>query len=152
MIKPLLEPEFIPAIVELRKFNNDVKKEKEKTHLIVCVERDNGFIYRREFDCFKDGVDDERNIFMVERIIKTILWLVGGFKIYIAGSHTIYQKIKEYYSVGGLRDFDRDFMSTVYERPFEVVEVSSDSAPQEIKSNVQAGGYLKGKRIVYVDK
>ena len=147
MIKPLLEPEFIPAIVELRKFNNDVKKEKEKTHLIVCVERDNGFIYRREFDCFKDGVDDERNIFMVERIIKTILWLVGGFKIYIAGSHTIYQKIKEYYSVGGLRDFDRDFMSTVYERPFEVVEVSSDSAPQEIKSNVQAGGYLKGKRI-----
>ena len=147
MIKPLLEQEFKPAIIELRKFNEDVKKEKEKTHLIVCVERDGGYIYRKEFDCFKDGVDDDRNYFMVERIIKTILWVVGGFKIYIAGSHKIYEKIKEYYSVNGLRDFDRDFMSTVYERPFEVVEVSYEDAPKEIKSDVQAGGYLKGKRI-----
>ena len=147
MIKPLLDRDFIPAIVELRKFNKEVSLQKEKTHLIVCVERDNGYIYRREFDCFIDGFNDEKNIFMVERIIKTILWLVGGYKIYIAGSHTIYQKIKEYYSVGGLRDFDRDFMSTVYERPFEVVEVSYQDAPQERKSNVQAGGYLKGKRI-----
>ena len=38
-------------------------------------------------------------------------------------------------------------MSTVYEKPFEVIEVSYLDAPQEKKSNVQAGGYLKGKRI-----
>ena len=103
MIKPLLEQEFKPAIIELRKFNEDVKKEKEKTHLIVCVERDGGYIYRKEFDCFKDGVDDDRNYFMVERIIKTILWVVGGFKIYIAGSHKIYVCHGHQYGVGANR-------------------------------------------------
>ena len=147
MIKPILDQDFKPAILELRKFNSDVSKEKEKTHLIVCVERDNGYIYRKEFDCFKDGVNDERNNFIVERIIKTILWVVGGYKIYTAGSHRIYEKIKEYYSVGGLRDFDRDFMSTVYERPFEVVEVSILDAPKEKTSSIAAGGFLNGKRI-----
>ena len=106
MIKPILEPEFKPAIIELRSFFEDVKKYPNKQHLIVSVERANGYIYRKEFDILPDGVDDERNTFIVERIIKCILWVVGGFKIYIAGSHIVFNNIKKYYSDGALREFD----------------------------------------------
>ena len=69
MVKPVLEPEFLPAIIELRKFNEDVKKYDNRQHLIVAVERANGYVYRREFDIFPDGVDDERNTFITERLI-----------------------------------------------------------------------------------
>lgn len=148
MIKPYLEPEFKPAIIELRKFNSDVLKQEEKQHLIIAIERENGYIYRREFEVFKDGYDDQRNILVIERFIKSILWVVGGFKIYINGSKTIYNDIKTRYFPGGLREFDYNFMSTVYEKPFEVVYVEDPlDMPKERGCSLPAGGNLKGHRI-----
>jgi len=147
MIKPILEPEFKPAIIELRKFNEDVAKYANKQHIIIAVERDNGYVYRKEFDILPDGIDDERSTFILERYIKSILWLVGGFRIYIAGSHKVFENIKSYYTPGGLRDFDYDFMSTCYERPVEVIESTFDNIPLEKKCSVSVGGHLNGKRI-----
>ena len=141
-----LDKGFKPAIIELRKFNEDVQA-SEKNRLIIAVERNNGYVYRKEFDVFKDGIDDERNVFIVERIVKSILWIVGGYKIYIAGSHYIYEKINSYYKDGGLRDFDYHFMSGVYENEVQVIECTYDNIPAEKKSSVPAGGNLKGRRI-----
>ena len=147
MIKPFLEPEFKPAILELRSFFNDVNKYPNKQHLIVSIERANGYIYRKEFDILPDGVDDARNTFIVERMIKSILWVVGGFKIYIAGSHVVFNNIKDYYREGGLRDFDYHFMSTVYEKEMVVIECSYDDIPQMKSSSLSVGGHLEGRRI-----
>jgi len=147
MIKPILDKGFKPAILELRSFNSEVKKYANKQHIIVAVERDNGYIYRKEFDILPEGVNDERNTFITERYIKTILWLVGGYKIYIAGSHKVYEDIHSYYQPKGLRDFDYDFMSTCYERPVEVIECSLDTIPLEKKCSIHVGGHLNGKRI-----
>lgn len=147
MIRPILDQDFLPAILELRRFNEDVKKAKDKQHLIVAVERDNGYIYRREFDIFLDGVDDERNTFITERLIKTILWVIGGFKIYIAGSHVVFENIKDYYRKGGLREFDYEFWSTTFEREVEVIECTYENIPQEVPCSESAGGHLDGRRI-----
>ncbi len=146
MVYNFLDKGFKPAIIELRKFNEDVRA-NEKNRLIIAVERNNGYVYRKEFDVFKDGIDDERNVFIVERIVKSILWIVGGYKIYIAGSHYIYEQIASYYQNGGLRDFDYHFMSGVYENEVQVIECTYDNIPAEKKSSVPAGGNLKGRRI-----
>ena len=142
-----LDKGFLPAIIELRKFNEDVKKEKESNHLIIAVERNNGYVYRKELDVFVDGVNDERNIFIAERLVKSILWVVGGYKIYIAGSHTIYEALNSFYRDGGLREFDYNFMSNVYENEVVIIECDENTIPQEKKSSVPAGGNLKGRRI-----
>ena len=147
MRKPPLDPKFEPAILAIRKFHEDVAKSENKQHLIVAVERAGGYIYRREFDIFADGVDDARNAFMTERLIKSILWIVGGFKIYIAGSHAVYAAIKDYYRKGGLREFDYDFWSTTFEREVEVVESTYETIPQEVPCSESAGGHLDGRRI-----
>lgn len=144
---PILEPEFRPAVIEFRKFNEDVKKAAEKQHVIIAIERDNGYIFRTEFDCFADGLDDERNAFMVERIIKSILWIVGGWKIYLSGSESVFKRIRAAYSPEGLRAFDYDFMSTVYERPMEVVFLPEKDMPEEKRCSVPVGGHLNGRRI-----
>ncbi|MCQ2776150.1 MAG: ROK family protein [Bacilli bacterium] len=147
MFLPILEPEFKGAIFEFRKFVNDVKAADKKQHLIVAVERNDGFIYRKEFDIFEEGVDDERNIFITERTIKSILWIVGGFRIYISGSKKVYERIKDYYRPGGLRDFDYDFMSTVYERNMEVAYREVEDMPKEVSCSIPVGGHLNGRRI-----
>ena len=144
---PVLEPEFKPAVIEFRRFTEDVKNAAEKQHIIIAIERDNGYIFRTEFDCFAEGVDDERNIFMVERIIKSILWVVGGWKIYLSGSESVYRRIKAAYCPDGLRAFDYDFMSTVYERPMEVVFLPEGDMPAEKRCSVPVGGHLNGRRI-----
>lgn len=147
MITPILDKGFKPAIIEFRNFKNDVFKSDKKQKLSVAVEGQNGAIYRKDFDIFADGIDDERNSFIIERYIKCILWVVGGFSIYIAGSDVVYNNIKNYYQNGGLRDFDYHFMSTVFERPMEVIKCDFQNLPHEKKSPVTAGGHLQGKRI-----
>ena len=143
----ILDKGFKPAIVEIRSFNNDVKNSKDKRHLIIAVERNDGYIFRKELDIFAKGVDDKRNIFIVERIIKSILWVVGGYKIYIAGAHDIYEAISSFYKDKGLRDFDYHFMARVYEHEFEVIECDTSTIPKEKNSSFKIGGHLDGKRI-----
>ena len=148
MIKPILEPEFKPAILEFRNFQNEVNKLENKTHLTLSIERNEGLVYRKEFDIFPDGYNDELNTFIVERFIKSILWVVGGYKIFIHGSKVVYENISKYYSVGGLREFDYNFMSTVYEQPFEVFYVEDiNDMPKEKHSPQSAGGHLNGCRV-----
>ncbi len=147
MILPVLDKEFKPAIIELRRFNEDVLKSNNMQHLIIAVKRNSGYVYRKEFDVFKDGIDDERNVFIVERLIKSILWVVGGYEIYISGSKYIYEKIKDFYRVGGLREFDYNFMSNVYEHEVKVIYKEENEMPKEKKSSVPAGGHLDGRRI-----
>lgn len=147
MILPKLDKNFKPAIIELRKFNKDVLESNNYNELIIAVERNNGYVYRKTLKVFKDGIDDERNIFIVERIIKSILWVVGGYKIYIAGSKYIYEQIKSFYQPNGLRDFDYHFMGKVYENTVEVVYCDYDTIPSEKKSSIPTGGFLDGRRI-----
>ncbi len=138
---------FIPAISAIRNFEHDVISAGESDHVGISIERNDGYVYRKEYDIFKKGIDDERNIFMIERIIKTILWTVGGYKIYISGPHYIYEYIKDAYRKGGLREFDYDFMSTVYENEVQVIECSYDELPKEKGTSLSYGGHLKGRRI-----
>ena len=74
--------------------------------------------------------------------------MYGGFKVTVAGSKKIYEKIAEAYKKGGARQFDADFMARVYERPFEVeyVENAAD-APGEHQAADPVGRHLDGCRI-----
>ena len=51
-MREILDKGFKPAIVELRKFREDVAASENKVHLVVAVERNNGYVYRTEFDVF----------------------------------------------------------------------------------------------------
>ena len=73
MIKPVLDLEFKPAVIELREFNKEVIESGHSNRLIISIKRNKGYIYSREFLIFEDGYNDERNIFIIERFIKTIL-------------------------------------------------------------------------------
>ena len=137
MIKPILDQEFIPAIVYNRKF-----LETATRPLQIAVERENGLIYRYDT---KIGDDKDANNFYVERLIKMLLWAVGGFKIYLNGDKDVYEYIKEAYTMEGLRKFDVEFMSGVYENPFEVVY--TDNMPEEKGNPVSIGRHLDGCRI-----
>ena len=119
---------FQPMSVVLAAFKNDVAREPHK-RLKICVERNKGYNYIYEIDIFADERKKQRNLGIAERIIKSLLWVVGGYKVYICGDDYIYEEIKKAYAAGGARAFDADFMSKVYESPFEVVRAEEKTLP-----------------------
>ena len=144
--KPIYEQDFYPMSVKLKEFRESVKKEGGKP-IKICVERNDGFNYVYSIDIFKDSNKNQDNYDVVERIIKSILWVVGGYKIYICGDDYIYDNISKAYTLTGARAFDVDFMQTVYEKPFEVIKATEENFPKEKLCDVKIGGHLDGCRI-----
>jgi len=148
MIRAKLEPEFVPMIKALNDFKEDVKK-NESQPVVIAVERNGGLTATFNLDVYKENTGhDEENYAIVERIIKTLLWAKGGYKVTVAGSKYIYDRIADDYSVGGARDFDRITMARIYEKDFEVAYVEDvKDAPAENDTSSPVGRHLDGCRI-----
>ena len=142
-----LDPGYMPMAVVYRDFEAAVKAEGGEK-LTIGLERNDGLTSVFTVEVFKDGTGhDEENHNFVERIVKTLLWARGGYKIIIAGSKTIADRIKEDYSKDGIRAFDSEFMSDVYESEFEVIHVPFEQAPVANETAAPVGRHLDGCRI-----
>lgn len=148
MKKPVLDKNFYPMIKALEEYDAEVKKSGNTAEVTLIAERNGGYNYVYKYTAFADGCGkDEWNFRIAERLAKTILWVVGGYKISVSGSKKIYEGLKKAYTADGARAFDVDFMSGVYERPFEVVWLEKDEIPAQKNCSLRVGGYLKGCRI-----
>ena len=96
---------------------------------------------------FIHGTDElaAADAYYVDRMVKMLLWTMGGFKVYLSGDERVFQAIRDAYRPGGQRAFDAEFMSNVYERPFEVVHC--DAVPAEYSNPQAVGRHLGGCRI-----
>ena len=137
---PPLDPDYTPLYL----FNRAFLREAHKP-LGIAVERSGGQIAVYETKIHGTPEFAQADRYYVDRLVKTLLWMRGGFKVYIRGDEEIFQALKCAWCAGGQRSFDAEFMSGVYERPFQVV--SCQVLPQE-KSLPQAiGRHLDGCRI-----
>ncbi len=143
---PVYDKDFLPISVVLADYKKAVKNSANKT-LKICVERNDKYNYIYELQIFADQSKQEENYKIAERIIKSILWVCGGYKIYICGDKYVYDRIAEDYTANGARAFDFDFMQTVYEQPFEVLYVEEKDFPAQNYCQVKVGGHLEGCRI-----
>ena len=148
MIKAILDPGYQPMAKVVADYQKSVA-EVGGVPMVIAVERNEGYISTYEMNIFEDGTGhDEENYGVAERIVKTLLWIYGGCKVTIAGSKKIYEGLKEAYSKGGAREFDVNFMSRVYEKPFEVLYVEDvANAPKEYQATDSVGRHLDGCRI-----
>ena len=138
--KPQLDPEFIPIGLFNRAFLKTAKKP-----VSFAVERDGGQVAVAH--SFIHGTDDmaEADAYYAQRLVKQILWMKGGFRIYVSGDKRIYESLKAAYTPEGERGFDVGFMSDVYECPIEVVWC--DKVPEEKGASQAVGRHLEGYRI-----
>ena len=139
-----LDPNYEPMILKLREFKERVAASAEKTRVAFCVERNNGYKFRYELDVVPSDKDAKG---ILERLIKSTLWVVGGFRVYFGGSKELGEEIKKDYTIGGARDFDVNFMAKVYDSPFEFIVMEYDEVPQSVSSSIKVGGNLEGCRI-----
>lgn len=144
----LLDKDFTPIILGNIAFEEEVSKMQNCIKIKIAIERSGGQIATVECLLFNEKEDQEyANFIYVERLIKTILWLKGGYKIYIGGSRSLGKRIKDYYKKGNPREFDALFMSNVYEKPFEVIICNISDVPNNKEESKPIGRHLDGYRI-----
>jgi len=141
-----LDPKFEPLALVCRDMREATKENGQD--LVIAIERNKGYTTTYKTRIFADGTGhDEENFAFVERMTKALLWVAGGYKIIIAGSEVVGNKIKEAYTDDGLRDFDVHFMERVYEQDFAVEVVSLENAPKDKSAAAPIGRHLDGCRI-----
>ena len=136
---PALDPEFTPILRFNRAFLETARKpvavavERADSQMAACHTFIHGTEEMYEADCY-----------YIERLVKTILWMKGGFRVYINDS-AMCEYLKKVYSAGGQQEFDWDYMANVFEHPFEIV--LTDRVPEAKDAPQKVGGHLDGCRI-----
>ena len=137
---PALDPEFIPLMRFNRAFLATAKKP-----VGIAVERADGQM--ASCRTFIHGTPEmaEADHYYIERLVKTILWMKGGFKVYVSGDAGVCEYLKSVYCAGGQQEFDWDYMANVFEHPFEIVLVDDIPAAKDAPKAI--GGHMEGCRI-----
>lgn len=147
-IVPPLHKNFAPAAILNRTFLKMVEESGEGVNLVIALERGDGSISVFKTRCFAEAsAKAELNLPFAERVVKTLLWQRGGWKVYVGGPKSVGEHIKQAYSASGSRKFDADFMGGVYEHPFTVEITDADKVPATKEGTIPLGGHLDGCRI-----
>lgn len=146
---PPLDQNFRPAALYNRAYRKEVEDSEGGLPLVLALERSDGSRSRFETRVLaEDHPLSLENTFYAERLVKFLLWQVGGYKLYVGGPKSIGESLKHSYAAEGVRAFDYHFMGEdVYQRAFRVVTVEAEDVPPSQESQRAIGRHLEGKRI-----
>ena len=137
--KPVLDPEFTPLL----KFNQAFLATATKP-VSIAVERADKQMATCHTKIHGTPEMAEADRYYIDRLVKTLLWMKGGFRVYV-NDKDIYEYLSGVYCEGGARAFDWDFMANIFDHPFEVI--FTDAVPEALDLPKPIGGHLEGCRI-----
>ena len=129
---PELDPEFTPLL----KFNEAFLKDATKP-VSIAVERADGQMAACHTKIHEEAEMTQANHYYIDRLVKTMIWLQGGFRVYV-NDKDLYDYLSSVYCKGGAREFDWDFMSHIYEHEFEIV--FTEQVPETKNAPIAMGG------------
>jgi predicted NBD/HSP70 family sugar kinase len=145
-----LDHGFKPAVLWNKEYRRLVAASGNQKKLVIGLERGNGTVSTFETNIFPHNSEYRKlNIKYVERLVKFLLWMKGGFRVILAGENkSLTDDIRSIYSPGGKRAFDAEIMGVrIYGKPFEIIHRPLDNAPESREIEVKLGGHMNGCRI-----
>ncbi len=147
--RPVLDPDFVPAVLWNRAYEEGVEVDPGSTPLVIAVTRSDGTVFRHECRVAPhEGENFPLNLKYVERIVKLLLWMKGGSGIVISGHPELAKAVSGLYMPGGDRSFDCDIVGRrIFLEPMTVTSCALDFVPAEKIAAIPLGGHLNGCRI-----
>ena len=148
--KPILDPEFVPAILWNKAYNAKVARDPKARQVHLALSRPDGTTFRWAGSVLSPGAaNDKLTMRYIERIVKFLLWQKGGSRLAIAGAPETAAALVEIYSDHGTRQFDRDFIGRkICDEPVTITAVAEASElPQANDGTMTLGRNLDGCRI-----
>ena len=145
---PPLDDSFRPAVLWNHAFLDGVRSSKKSVPLSIAIKKEDDSISVHKTQIFSDESKfASSNYFYVEQLVKTLLWIHGGYEIIVGGPKEIGEYIKELHSREGKRSFDANFMSNIYKKPFSVVACNAEQVLPVKEKLIPLNRQLKGCRI-----
>ena len=147
-VLPPLDGSFMPAVLWNHAFLDTVRNSKKRIPLSIVIEKEGSSTSVYKTQVFSpESKFASLNYFYIERLVKTLLWIYGGYKITINGPAEIEEYIKKIYSPKNIRAFDASFMSNIYDKPFTVIICHNKEAFVTKERSIPWGGHIDGCRI-----
>src|SRR5258708_4382217 len=147
--RPILDPDFVPAVLWNRAYHALVAKDVDARHFALVLKRPDGSVSRYDSKLLSTHHSaTPRNGRYAERLLKFLLWQKGCSSVLVAGAPEIAKQLSEIYSSTGVRAFDYDFIGKkIYGQPFVVEAANFQDLPKETTSGLTLGRHLDGYRI-----
>ncbi len=147
-VVPGLHPGFAPAVLWNRAFRQAAVPAAGAVPLVIGLERTDGSLSRFETAVFpRPHALFEPGLRYAERLVKSLLWMWGGYKIIVGGPPEVAEFLQKAYARRGRRRFDANLMATAYDRKFVVEAAAADSVPPANEKTRPLGRHLDGCRI-----
>ncbi len=140
-----LDPGFLPCALWNRTVTATARATGKAVPLVFGLEGEDGRFSRYETVIAAEPGPVE--LHYAERILKTLLWARGGWRVVIGGPATIAERLRPLYAPGGARAFDAEMMERIYLRPFTIEGASAEEVPAARERGTTLGGHLDGCRI-----
>lgn len=148
--KPILDPEFVPAILWTRAYLGKVARDPKARQIHLALSRPDGTTFRWSGPILSPGAgNDSLTLRHIERTVKFLLWQKGGSRLQIAGAPEVAAALAGIYSASGARHFDRDFIGVkIFGEPVTVTPVArAADLPEANDGTMTLGRNLQGCRI-----
>ncbi len=146
-LNDLADPLFRPISLGNRYFHQ-YQTEQNSLEITIAIEGDSGRIISKKTRIFNENIGhDAENVMFVERLVKSMLWIYGGFKVYLSMPSSIANTIISMYADQGKRSFDYHFMERIYEQPLSFVICKDHEMPSPKHHSSDIGKHLEGYRI-----
>ncbi len=148
-IIPPLDAGFISPVLWEDAYLERAEAEPESFTALLDILRPDQSGKRIELLSLPETADYEAaNLYRVERLVKFLLWQVGGSRILIDGPDAWVAGLQQKYSPGGERAFDAETIGQqVYGEPLRFERVSLTGKPAPKLSSHDIGGHTQGNRV-----
>ena len=125
-VVPELDPAFVPAVLWNRAYRKAAADSGNAVDIVIALYRPNGTVSTYETVILPVTAETkDLTVRYVERLVKFLLWMKGGWKVGIYGAPEIADALAAIYSKDGERKFDYEMMGDrIYGRTFEVVALA----------------------------
>lgn len=141
-----LDIPFFPIALGNRAYQARVAASTDTAEVAIALERNQGLVYTHTTRILANALPEDTFRY-VERLVKFLLWQIGGWKVSIAAPQSLAARLKEAYSPAGPRAFDARLMEQAYGKPFVMEIVDRAALPASRESGASLGGHLEGCRI-----
>lgn len=141
MIKPILDPGFMPAVLW-----NQVFEDEATEPVVIGLCRESKVVYRRELKVLSNDLD--RSFRYAERLLKFLLWSVGGDRVLFDGPEPLFEKLKAHYTNTEIGRFDSKIIGEkFFDHPLEFKLATAADIPEPKQEGEALGRHLNGCRI-----
>ena len=146
-ITPVLDPGFRPAVLANRAWREMVRQSGVGVPVALALEQADGSVFHFQTEVMPTGHHQAAgNLFHVERLVKALLWLWGGFRIHVQGPAEIAAGLQRHYQEQAQGKFDSEIIGRrIYDHPIEIVP--ANKLPPARANSMPLGRNLDGCRI-----